>query len=128
MNFKIQILSESNSGNSYFVKVNESIKTPFGDMTTELGIGYITKVEGVKAFAKGDVVAWNGNVQFSPITDANGVTAMVNGQYLHRVNLVSSELPFVAPVRASVAPAATPTVKEEVETKVPTGSDPLDGE
>lgn len=123
MNFKIQILSESNSGNSYFVKVSESVKTPFGDMTTELGIGYITKVEGAKAFAKGDVVAWNGNIQFSPITDTNGVTAMVNGQYLHRVNLVSSELPFVAPVRASVAPAAKPAVKEEVESGIPTNDE-----
>jgi hypothetical protein len=30
---------------------------------------------------------------------------MVNGQYLHRVNLVSSELPYVAPVKATVVTA-----------------------
>ena len=123
MNFKIQILSESQSGNSYFVKVNESIKTPFGDMTTELGIGYITKVEGAKTFEKGDVVAWNGNVQFSPITDNNGVTTMINGAYLHRVNLVSAELPYIAPIKAT--PVATAAVKPVEATD---GAVPADGD
>ena len=122
MNFEIQILSESNSGNSYFVKVNEKVSTPFGPMTTELGIGYITKVEGAKTFEKGDKVNWTGNVQFSPITDNNGVTAMVNGQYLHRVNLVSSELPFIAPVKATVVTAAVKPV-EATDGGVPADGD-----
>ena len=122
MNFEIQILSESNSGNSYFVKVNEKVSTPFGPMTTELGIGYITKVEGAKTFEKGDKVNWTGNIHFSPITDNNGVTAMVNGQYLHRVNLVSSELPYIAPVKATIT---TPVTKpaEVVDGAVPSNED-----
>jgi len=115
MKFRIDILGLSKSGNSYFVKVSESIKTPFGDMDTELGIGYITKQEGAPEMTKGDSVNWTGNIQFAPIVDINsGVTTMVGNQYLHRVNLVSAELPYVAPVVAKIIEASRPVVKEEV--------------
>lgn len=124
MKFRIDILGLSKSGNSYFVKVSESIKTPFGDMNTELGIGYIAKQEGAPEMTKGDSVNWSGNIQFAPIVDINsGVTTMVGNQYLHRVNLVSAELPYVAPVVAKIVEAARPVVKDEVETNVPDDDD-----
>lgn len=121
MNFKIQILGESKSGNSYFVKASEAIKTPFGDMLSEVGIGYITKNEGIN-LTKGDIVDWKGNLQFNPIV-VEGEVSTVNNQYLHRINLVSAEMPFIAPVQAKVVEAAKPAVKEEVETGVPTNDD-----
>lgn len=112
--FKIEVLGESKSGNSWFVKVRESVKSGFGDMETELGIGYITKPENAPALDKGAKVTHNGNIQFAPITDNNGVASMVGGQYLHRVNLVSAEMPFIAPVQAKMVETAKPAVKEEV--------------
>jgi len=48
---------------------------------------------------------------------------MVGNQYLHRVNLVSAELPYVAPVVAKIIEASRPVVKEEVETGVPNDGD-----
>lgn len=121
MNFKIQILGESKSGNSYFVKASEAIKTPFGDMLSEVGIGYITKNEGIN-LTKGDIVEWKGNLQFNPIV-VEGEVSTVNNQYLHRINLVSAEMPFISPVQAKVVEAAKPSVKEEVETGVPKDDD-----
>lgn len=103
---KIQILGESQSGNSYFVRVSEAIKTPFGNSLSELGVGYITKEEGSKEFSKGDLVDWNGNCTFNPITGTDGTVSQVNGQYLHRINLVSKEVPMVMPVKT------TPVVRQ----------------
>ena len=109
MNFSIEVLGDSKSGNSWFVKVRELVKTGFGNMETELGIGYITKPENAPALEKGAKIPHSGNIQFSPIVDANGVTTTVGGQYLHRVNLVSSELPYIAPVKATItAPVVKP--------------------
>lgn len=118
MNFVIEVLGDSKSGNSWFVKVRELVKTGFGNMETEVGIGYITKPENAPALAKGDKVPHTGNVQFAPIVDqATGETTTVGGQYLHRVNLVSKDLPFVAPVQAkpTETPVSAPKVEAEVE-------------
>ena len=121
--FSIQILSESKSGNSYFVRVSESIKTPFGNSESQLGVGYVTKQEGAKEFSKGDKVEWLGNVQFQPIV-TDGEVSMVNGQYLHRINLVSKELPNIMPVQAK--PTETPVSAPKVVDEVPTSDgDPL---
>lgn len=117
--FSIQILSESKSGNSYFVRVSESIKTPFGNSESQLGVGYITKQEGVKEFTKGDKIDWTGNVQFQPIV-VNDEVSMVNGAYLHRINLVSKDLPNIMPVQAKLVETAKPAVIAEVESDVPT--------
>ena len=128
MNFQIEVLGDSKSGNSYFVKVLSSVKSGFGTQTSELGIGYITKNEDTPALEKGAKVNWTGNIQFQPITNNDGEVSTINGAYLHRVNLVDASMPFIAPVRGKVIEAAKPAIKEEVETKVPTGSDPLDAE
>ena len=123
MNFSIEVLGDSKSGNSWFVKGRELVKTGFVNMETELGIGYITKPENAPVLEKGAKVPHNGNVQFSPIVDANGVTTTVGGQYLHRVNLVSDALPFVAPIKATiVAPVAKP-VEQTHEEPVPADGD-----
>lgn len=100
MNFQIEVLGTSNSGNSYFVKVRSSVKSGFGTQTSELGIGYITKTEDTPELEKGAKVNWSGNVQFQPITNNDGEVTTVNGAYLHRVNLVDASMPFVAPIQA----------------------------
>lgn len=124
MNFQIEVLGESNSGNSYFVKVRSSVKSDFGTQTSELGIGYIAKAEDTPELEKGAKVNWSGNIQFQPITNNDGEVSMINGAYLHRVNLVDASLPFVAPIQAKPVEAK---VTPKVEADPFQEGDPLNG-
>lgn len=126
MKFQIEVLGNSQSGNSYFVKVRTSVKSGFGTQTSELGIGYITKSEDTPVLEKGAKIDWVGNVQFQPITNNEGEVATVNGAYLHRVNLVDASMPFIAPIQAK--PVEAVTSKAPVEANEPVMSSDKDGD
>lgn len=125
--FKITVFRKSSNEKSYVVGVRTSVVTPFGTSEANVGVGYI-KAEN--EIADGTVINWNGNVQFQPIVDRDGLTATTQtGEVKHQVVLVSSDLPFIAPTTVKpLATASRPAVIEEPEmSHVDEDGDPLNG-
>lgn len=119
--FKVTVFRKSSNEKSYVVGVRAIQETPMGTSEVSVGVGYI-KAE--KEVADGTVFNWNGNVQFIPIADKDGIIATTkNGEVKHQVALVSSELPFIAPTTVKPMVSSARPAEVETEEEVPADGD-----
>ena len=112
--FKVTVFRKSSNEKSYVVGIRAIEETPMGTSEVSVGVGYI---KNEKEVADGTVFNWNGNVQFIPIADRDGIVATTkNGEIKHQVALVAANLPFIAPTTEKpTVSSARPAVIEEQE-------------
>ena len=112
--FKVTVFRKSSNEKSYVVGIRAIEETPMGTSEVSVGVGYIKNETEV---ADGTVFNWNGNVQFIPIADRDGIVATTkNGEIKHQVALVAANLPFIAPTTEKpMVSSARPAVIEEEE-------------